>query len=294
MWGWTTPKERCFEMLNHFYEHGFRQIDTATNYPINKQPEDFRKSENILSEWIKTQGIKDLKIIVKVGSINNLRSSVHNLSKSFLLMNLDDYQYKYGSNFNTFMIHWDNRDSEVEIRATLEALDKARAVGLEIGLSGILHPPLYKAFNTTFDFDFHIQIKHNLLQSDYLRYQVFHGKRCFTTYGINGGGIKLDVDDYNGQSSLQARGGNIAIEHPITLSLRQVLVQVNLLEPRPKLHTMNQIGMLYAYYSPDIESILIGPSNLSQLKDTLAFYTQLQSYDYTDVFKKLGELTPDR
>jgi aryl-alcohol dehydrogenase-like predicted oxidoreductase len=291
MWGWTVPPETCFELLNHFYVNGFRQIDTATNYPINKQPEDFRKSENILLEWIKMHGVQDLETIVKIGSINNLRSPAHNLNKSFILMNLDDYHHKYGSNFTMLMIHWDNRNEENEILQTLEALDEARKLGLAIGLSGIQYPKIYCKLNKEFQFGFHIQFKHNLLQSDYARYQVFHGKRRFTTYGINAGGIKLDATEYNLESSLRARGGNIEAEHPIVTPLREILAKANQVKNRPKLLNMNQIGMLYAYHSPDIESILIGPSKLAQLQDTLEFFQSLQHFDYSEVYQELKQLT---
>lgn len=294
MWGWTMPREICFELLDHYYAQGFRQVDTATNYPINKQPEDFRKSEHILLEWIKAHGINDLQTIVKVGSVNNMRSPEHNLSKSFMLMNLDDYRYKYGANFNMFMIHWDNRDAEFEIRQTLEALDEARKLGLAIGLSGIQHPEIYHNLNKEFQFDFHIQLKHNLLQSDYPRYHNFHGKRRFITYGLNASGLKLEKTEYTDNSSLKVRGGNVATEHPIVAPLRQILVAANQVENRPKLHNMNQLGMLYAYHSPDIESLLLGPSKLRQLIDSLEFYEYLQAFDYSDVYQNLKtRLTSD-
>ncbi len=290
MWGWTIPRETCFELLNHFHGQGFRDVDTATNYPINKQPDDFRKSETILLEWIKTHGVQDLQTTVKIGSINNLRSPEHNLNKSFILMNLDDYIQQFGSNFRLLMIHWDNRDAESEVLQTLEALDEARKRGLAIGLSGIRHPEIYKKLNESFQFDFHIQFKHNLLQSDYSKYEVFHGKRRFITYGINAGGLKLQTDEYRTDSSLKARGGNTEVEHAMAAPLRQILSAANQVENRPKLFNMNQIGMLYAYHSPDVESILIGPSKLSQLRDSLEFFQHLQSFDYSDVYEKIWHL----
>lgn len=293
MWGWTIPEKTCFELLDHFYASGFRQIDTATNYPINKRPEDFRKAENILLEWIKTHGIKDLEVTVKIGSINNMRSPEHNLSKSFILMNLDEYRFKYGANLAMLMIHWDNRDDINEIRQTLEAFENICAHNLRTGLSGIRHPELYAQLNKTFQFDFFIQIKHNLLQSDYQKYQFFHGKRRFITYGINAGGVKLDPEAYRNDSSLKARGGDVAAEHPVAASLRQILTQANEMPDRPKLSKMNHLGMILSWYSPDVASILIGPSKSEQLADTVEFFEQLQRYDYADVFLSLKKLASD-
>lgn len=294
MWGWTVSEATAFAVLDAFYQHGFRQIDTATNYPINKIPEDFRKAEKILLQWIKTHNIKDLEIIIKVGSINNLRTPEHNLSKSFLLLNLDDYRFQFDSNFHTYMIHWDNRDSENEIRETLEALDEARKQGLRIGLSGIQYPEIYFKLNQEFQFNFRIQMKHNLLQSDYQRYTLFHGKPRFIAYGINAGGLKLNTSEYRKDSSLKARGGPTDTMYPIVESLQKILKDANQKATRPKLKSMNHIGMLYAYHSADIEGILVGPSSSLQLHDTIEFYRSLQEFDYEDVFEKLKtSLTSD-
>ncbi|MEN0006767.1 MAG: aldo/keto reductase, partial [Bacteroidota bacterium] len=191
MWGWTTSPQQCFALLDYFYEAGFREIDAATNYPINKNPADFRKSEQILLEWIKANGINDLKVMIKVGSVNNLRTPEHNLQKSFLLVMLDEYRYLFGDNLDTFMIHWDNREDEQAIHASYEALQQAQQLGFRVGLSGIKHPAIHAKVNEQFQLDVRIQFKHNLLYSDYQRYAPFHGKQRFITYGINAGGLKL-------------------------------------------------------------------------------------------------------
>ena len=52
LWGWTTPPTVCYQLLDHFYESGYRQVDAATNYPINKNPSDFRRGEKILAELL--------------------------------------------------------------------------------------------------------------------------------------------------------------------------------------------------------------------------------------------------
>lgn len=290
MWGWTIPETRCFELLNAFYAAGFRQIDTATNYPINKRPEDFRRAETILKSWTDAHGVTDLGIIVKVGSINNLRSPEHNLSKSFLLMNLDDYRAKFGSNLDMLMVHWDNRDDAAAIGQSLEALDEARRQGLKIGLSGIRHPEIYADLNQQFQFDFHIQFKHNLLQSDYERYKNFHGSNRFIAYGINAGGIKLDASAYHADSSLSARGGDITQEPPIAAPLRAIIAEANATDDRPAIESMNHCGMIFAYHSPDVAGILVGPSKVSQLEDTLNFYQHLHQFDFQDVYQKMSAL----
>ncbi|MBX2929157.1 MAG: aldo/keto reductase [Saprospiraceae bacterium] len=283
MWGWTVPRETCFALLDAFYGAGFREVDTATNYPINKNPADFRAAENLLLEWIQTHGIHDLKTTVKVGSIDNLRSPDHNLSKSFLLMSLDDYGYRFGSNLHTLAIHWDNRDDEAAIRSTLEALAVARKKGLHAGLSGIRFPELYARLNAepAFGFDFRIQIKHNLLQSDYERYAAFQGSRRFLAYGIHAGGIKLDPAGYSPDSSLRARGGDTEVVPPRMEHLKTWLAG------QPQAPSFHYAAMLYAAYSPDMAGIILGPSSVQQLKDSMAVYRSLREEDAAGLYEAL-------
>ncbi|MEZ4983547.1 MAG: aldo/keto reductase [Saprospiraceae bacterium] len=105
LWGWTVDEPTCHRLLSHFYRQGGRMVDTATNYPINKQPADFRRAENILARWCQREEVTDLQVIVKVGSVDNLFTPDNNLSPAFLLMALDYYRNLFGSNLHTFMIH---------------------------------------------------------------------------------------------------------------------------------------------------------------------------------------------
>ena len=287
MWGWTTPKETAFALLDEWYARGFREVDGATNYPIDKNPEHFRLAENILLEWIKTHGVSDLEVMMKIGSVNNLRTPEHVLTKSFVLMMLDEYRWLFGSNLATLMVHWDNRDDAAAIRETMEALAVARQHGLRIGLSGIQHPEIYAELNRAFEFNFRIQLKHNVLQSDFDRYATFHGKRRFIAYGINAGGLKLDPAAYSAQSSLAARGADIAAEPPIVEKIRQVIAAANKMPDRPRLSAMHEIGMIYAFHQPDMQGILLGVSSEEQLRSSIDFYETLLQYDFSDVFNHL-------
>ncbi|HQU59544.1 MAG TPA: aldo/keto reductase [Saprospiraceae bacterium] len=290
MWGWTISPPTCFDLLDHFYQEGFREVDSATNYPINKKPEDFRKAEAILQEWIQVNNIQDLKVMMKVGSINNLRTPENNLSKSFLLILLDEYGNLFGPNLDTLMIHWDNRSEENEIRESLEALKIAQEAGLRAGLSGIKHPEIYARINEVIGLKFRIQIKHNVLYSDYPRYESLHGRAGFIPYGINAGGIKLDPKAYNESSSLKARGGNTEEEHPIAAPLRAILGQANQIKGRPAVSNFNHCGMAFAFHSPDVEGILLGASRVSQLAESIGFYRALSTYGYLDLYQSLNSL----
>ncbi len=293
MWGWSIPPERCHQLLERFYDAGHRWVDTATNYPIDKNPEHFRLAESILLEWVRAHGVHDLKIIVKVGSINNLFTPENNLSKSFLLLNLDHYANLFGENLRTFMIHWDNRNEEGPISETLEALAIASEKGLRPGLSGIRHPEIYARLNERFHLDFQIQLKHNPLQSDYPHYAPFHGSPCFQAYGLNAGGVKLRAQDYRADSSLRLRKGDAFFQN---LSLEEnfgkVIEDANKVLDRPRLSTFNHLGMIHAWEHPEIGWLLIGPSRMEQLDGSLHFVEQLKQFEWRDVYQALCELRP--
>ena len=284
MWGWSVSREVCFSMLDAFYEAGFREIDAAVNYPINKRPADFRAAENILLDWIKTHGITDLMVCMKIGSVNNLRSPEQNLHSSFLLINLDDYAWRLGTNLDTLMVHWDNRHDPADIADTISALSIAQQRGFRIGLSGIQHPELYAPYDE--QFAFRIQIKHNFLQSDYPRYQAFHGQTRFIAYGINAGGIKLDPTAYLPESSLSLRGNAQALPEDI----RNNILKIVTIEPR--LPTLHHLTMLITLCSPDMAGIIIGPASLSQLQHTLGIYHDICSTDYQGLYQSIRANLP--
>ena len=104
--GLDHPQTKGFPVIEKFYNRVLGWWDTATNYPISKNPEHWRLAENILAEWIDAHGISDLEVSIKLGSLNNLFTPEHNLSKSFLLMGLDYYQHLFKKNLHIFAIHW--------------------------------------------------------------------------------------------------------------------------------------------------------------------------------------------
>ena len=288
MWGWTTDKSTCHALLDEFYERGYRVVDAATNYPINKKPNDFRRSEKILLEWIVANGVKDLEVMMKIGSVNNLRTPEIILNKSFLLLSLDDYKAKFGSNLDTIMVHWDNRNEEPLIRDTFEFFEIARKEGFNVGLSGIRHPEIYADINDAYHFDFSIQIKHNLIQSDYNRYTRFHGKNRFLAYGMNAGGVKLEDTQYTSSASLKARGWD-GSSFEIVPRLKDLLLHYNQNHQR-KFTEFHEFGLLFAMYHPDIKGVLLGPSRLEQLSASLDLIQEFSTNDFSILYDLLNKL----
>ena len=290
MWGWTTPKSTCFELLDAFYAAGHREVDAATNYPINKVPADFRRSETILHEWIKAHGIEDLEVMMKVGSLNNMRSPDHNLSPSFLLINWQEYKAKFGSNLKTFMVHWDNRSDALAVAETVETLVKIKSWGARIGFSGLKFPAIYEELSANALLDPLIQIKHNILQSHYDWYAAFHGKPRFITYGINAGGLKLKAAEYNNNSSLSARGDQAENYVELIEQCQKIVDDYNATQPVTHLQRFNDLSLIYALYHPDIYGILLGTSNKDQLINSLTSINAFAVEKLGGVYKKLKAL----
>ena len=282
--GWTTERKTAFELLDAFYKSGFRQVDSATNYPINKNAKDFRAAELLLQEWLRAHGVSDMRVMMKIGSLNNLRTPDCNLSPSFLLMSLENYRNQFRENLDTIMIHWDNRDDISQISETLNALNTIKNEGFSLGLSGIKHPELYAEANKKYDFDFYIQIKNNVLQSDFERYKSFFTNKKYIAYGINAGGIKLNTEEYNAESTLAVRGGDVSNQHEIFKQLELKIAAANENKNRPSIDSFFQLGMIYSFYNPNIYALLIGNSSVAQWQSTFAFYENLKNFDYSDVF----------
>ncbi|MBX2876953.1 MAG: aldo/keto reductase [Saprospiraceae bacterium] len=291
LWAWTISKAQAFKMLDLFYEAGFRWIDAATNYPINKNADDFRAAERILNEWIKTHGVQDLKVLMKIGSINNLYTPENNLAPSFIQIIYSEYRHLFGEQLAEIMVHWDNREEAKTIEPTLEALDRIRKEGVKIGLSGIKHPSVYHELNASYGFDWDIQLKHNLVYSDYPRYADFHGKPRFLAYGINAGGLKFPTASYRKDSSTAVRNVPTEKYQELVRQVAAALAEYNARSSLAPLTRFNECSMVYTYYSPDIKGILIGPSKTEQLQSTLEFFQQLQAGQHQDLYHRLATLS---
>ncbi|MBC7777341.1 MAG: aldo/keto reductase [Phycisphaerae bacterium] len=302
-WGWTVSKSEAFQLLDAWLLAGYRHIDCATNYPINRNPADFRAAEKILQEYIYAHGMKDLCITMKIGSLDNLRSPEVNLAPSFVQMVTEEYLRVFDSNLACAMFHWDNRDQFAEIHASLEALNRLQLEhGIRPGLSGIAHPEIYAAANADLGLSFDIQLKHNILQSDFERYSTLNTQQStvngqqsmvnghhFYAYGNNAGGVKLEAP-YPTDSTFLARGGQPEKVAPLLEKISALLPVWNTAFVRPPVKTMNHIGLIFAGFHPGLSGILLGVSSVAQLRETLDFWRNFEVFDYSDVFSALKKI----
>jgi|1048.fasta_scaffold00789_3 aryl-alcohol dehydrogenase-like predicted oxidoreductase len=291
-WGWTLDKQAAFALLDAWLKAGYSEIDAATNYPINKQPSDFRASERILAEYISAHGLQgQLSILMKVGSMDNMRTPAINLSPSFLRMMTDEYQRIFGENLGGIMIHWDNREEPENAVETVAFLHELSMRGIRPGLSGIKYPEHYAAATASHNFDLDIEVKHNVLVSDLARYQgLLSGdtQHRVWAYGISAGGVKLR-GGYTPESTFSVRGGDSTFFDEQCAQLERMVSEWNLAFVRPPLLSMHHLGLLWASSHPQIHGAVIGPKNTAQMAETVDFLRNLDAFDYSDVVKGLSK-----
>jgi aryl-alcohol dehydrogenase-like predicted oxidoreductase len=287
-WGWNADRNTAFSLLDSWLQKGFRGVDMAVNYPANNNPADFRAAEKILTEYMQAHGLHDLQITLKIGSINNLCAPENNLTPGFLLKTAEAYCRMWGDNLSCVMIHWDHRNDESAVSASLGALRTLRdRYGLRPGLSGIKHPELYRAANVQFGLSFDIQLEHNILQSNLAHYKpLFETGNRFFACGINAGGVKLQAP-YPADSTFLLRGGQPDAFEARLQPIRAWLPKWNLAFVRPPLRAMHHLGLLYAAYTPQIHGAVLGCKNTAQLEDTLDYLRNLETFDYRDVYERL-------
>ena len=295
-WGWTVSKSEAFQLLDTWLDAGFRHLDCATNYPINRNPADFRAAEKILQEYTRAHGLRDLQLTMKIGSLDNLRSPEVNLAPSFVQMMTEEYLRLFDTNLVCAMFHWDNREEVGAIHHSLEALQRLQQdYGIRPGLSGIAQPAVYAIANADLGLSFEIQLKHNVLQSDFERYAPLlaadngHELHSIFAYGINVGGVKLEPP-YPTDSTFLARGGRPEKVAPLLEKIHQLRPNWNTAFVRPPVQTMNHLGLIFAGLHPGINGILLGVSSVAQLQETLDFWRNLETFDYADVFSALKKI----
>lgn len=191
------------------------------------------------------------------------------------------------------MIHWDNREVPEAAVETVAVLRELHQEGIRPGLSGIKYPEHYALANASLNLPFDLEVKHNVLMSDLDRYQSLlmgAAPHRVWAYGINAGGVKLK-GGYTPESTFAIRGGNSSLFAKQCGELERMLSDWNLAFVRPPLLTMHHLGLLWAHSNPQIQGVIVGPKNESQLTETIDFLRNLDTFDYSDVVKALQKWT---
>lgn len=276
LWGWGVDRTGAHAMLDQFVEGGGCIVDTATNYPINKRPDDYGLALAWLGEWLAVNQPAGVTVLAKLGGIDNLGGSEPDLTPAAVGQAEAVLRDALGIYLGAIAIHWDNRGAAPgdrdAVAATLECFAAYRASGLSIGFSGVKHPGLYQELAPVLADAWWIQVKENA-QSNAARqqYQQLFPSAHFLAYGINMGGVKLQ--QATPQSSVALRG--IAPPAGLTERLAAFLDAEHGFTPRPG--SLNELALLTTYLNPGLSGVIIGPRNLDQLCTTQQYWQQLET-----------------
>ncbi len=286
MWGWSVSEATAFELLDYFYANGGRYVDSALNYPINSQPEDHGAAPLIIERWLKKNNIHDLKLILKVGSLNNDNSPNNDLTPESLKKEVDQLIERFDNNLYSLMIHWDNRDTLEDIVNTLNFLqDTCEKINCRLGLSGIHHVDLYqqallKAPIKKLD----IQAKSNFLYQGETHYLPIletlnnHDVHLWA-YGISGSGLKLDASEYKKDSYVSLVRS--ADYHTQMLSSEKIEQMKGFINETPYVDNIYHISILIAENNSTLYGYIISPSKVTQLSDSLNFRNNIEHHKIT-------------
>ena len=68
VFGWTADEDASFAVLDRFYEHGGRMVDTAQGYSVWVEGHVGGESETVLGQWLEARGVRgEMRIATKTG-----------------------------------------------------------------------------------------------------------------------------------------------------------------------------------------------------------------------------------
>lgn len=275
LWGWGIDKKTAFDILDKFQLSGGSIVDTAINYPINKNTDDFGLAIRWLSEWVRTNDGNNIKILVKIGAIDNMNSASSALRSWDINNKLFELQEDLGDSLSAISIHWDNRGEtdgdEVLIAETVTALERIYESGYSVGLSGIKRPDIYLKSSAFMADKWWVQVKENILtSSDRVRYNNYFPEANYLAYGVNMGGLKL-VNN-SGESSLSLRG--IIYDAELVGVVSRYIDECARIVPKPR--NINELSLLISFYNTALSGIIVGPRTVEQLDDTVWWWNEIK------------------
>lgn len=292
MWGWSVNEDMAFSILDCFYSHGYRHIDTANNYPLNGIKNDYHKSAMFISKWCKSRSVNDLKITYKIGSLFNSYSNENDLSPPFLSDQINRAIEIFAENLHIAMIHWDNRNNLNLIKRTIEFLnDYLIKNSLMFGISGIKNIDIYRIILSDMKIsEVNIQSKHNFLYSDLNNYSCFSKINSkLWGYGISVGGLKLYSDDYNNNSYVSLTRENNYHKNTLTKNIEILLRDI--IDSHDSINSLYHIATIFSEKEDRLHGYIVAPTNLKQMQDILNFLANVNVNDINlDSLKNLNKI----
>ena len=272
LWGWEGAEVDCFGVLDEFYKNGHRYIDTATIYPIDKKPQSCGRSLELVGEWSKANGVDDLKVIVKLGGVNNLGSNENDLSFEFLKYENEKISSLLGENYYCSMIHWDNETKPELIEQYCHHFKQANRAS-RLGLSGIKD---WKGYFEYLSDDLYLEVKNNILFDGVSTIPLRDKQDRVFVYGTSVSGLKLDRKDYKTGSYVGlARGAEFHDEQIKKLNIENIL---NYLDRSQAVENFYHLGMILNQSDDRVFGIIIAPRTNEQLRDIFEFRDSLVNH----------------
>lgn len=272
LWGWIGADVDCYGVLDEFYQNGYRYLDTATIYPIDKNEASCGKSLDIIADWTKANGVSDLKAIVKLGGVNNLGSSENDFSKEFLKSENEKIYNLLGKNYYCSMIHWDNERSQELVEQNCENLKQENRAS-HLGLSGIKD---WDKYLDKFSEELYLEVKNNILFDGVGTIPLRDREDKVFVYGTSVSGLKLDKNDYQSGSYVGLARDNDFHDQQIgkinSESIRDYF------EKSRVVNSFYHLGIMLNESHNNVDGIIVGPRTRDQLNDILSFRDQLTNY----------------
>jgi aryl-alcohol dehydrogenase-like predicted oxidoreductase len=286
LWGWGTPREEVFAILDTFAAAGGGILDTASNYPINNVSSDFGLASSLISEWLRAHRPDNVSVLYKIGAIDNHGSSATALKASDMLISAELARGKFSDWLGGIAIHWDNRDSPGAIECSLDILSQFAADGLEVGFSGVKRPDLYLQYAPYLAAKWLIQVKENLAtQFARKSYEVYFPSARFLAYGINMGGVK--GRHITATSSLALRG----LEVPSIVERMLKLIDDPPKDLAAPPRDLTQLALMVSWANPSLSGVIFGSRTAIQLTESLNYWAILSARsDAADVLRITSKL----
>lgn len=116
--GTKQNREESFAILDYYFEHGGRFLNTAHEYG-------FGKSEEAIGQWLRSRKNRDQMILTTKGGEANWRADMH---REALLQDMDESLIRLGLDYVDFyMLHLD--DESIGVDELLETLEEMRKAG---------------------------------------------------------------------------------------------------------------------------------------------------------------------
>ena len=220
--------------------------------------------------------MKDLNITLKVGSVTNEKSSINDLSLCYLKEQHQIYSDLLERSLKCFMIHWDNRRFENEIKESLKIIPLLANENQVLGLSGIKHPSIYEKLLSSYSEKIEVQVKQNFLNNGINHYRpLLTSKYDFWAYGIACSGLKLNKSEYRKSSYVcLARSDGY---HDAMLSESYIEKINRIFTKLPFMNNLYHLGLVVSELNESLKGYIIAPSSVEQLQDIIEFKAKLNS-----------------